>query len=134
MLAGRCTLTALPRGALTRESARARGEGRGAKAAYPRSTVSSLAMSWRDALKTAASPLAARERPPSASHVGTRHHGHHRDDDLIPRDGADAPTTIPPRAAPSHLCPPEPRFSPTFSHLSRVTHRLLTHGTDAQAG
>lgn len=97
MLAGRCTLTALPRGALTRESARARGEGRGAKAAYPRSTVSSLAMSWRDALKTAASPLAARERPPSASHVGTRHHGHHRDDDdLIPRDGADAPTSLAP--------------------------------------
>lgn len=56
-----------------------------------------LAMSWRDALKTAASPLAARERPPSASHVGTRHHGHHRDDDdLIPRDGADAPTSLAP--------------------------------------
>ena len=54
-------------------------------------------MSWRDALKTAASPLAARERPPSASHVGTRHHGHHRDDhDLIPRDGADAPTSLAP--------------------------------------
>ena len=39
-LAGRCILTALPRAALTRESARARGKGRGAKAAYPRSTVS----------------------------------------------------------------------------------------------
>ena len=53
-------------------------------------------MSWRDALKTAASPLAARERPPSASHVGTRHHGHHRDDDLIPRGDADASTSLAP--------------------------------------
>ena len=50
-------------------------------------------MSWRDALKTAASPLAARERPPSASVVGIGQHRLDGTDEA--RGGGLAPTREP---------------------------------------
>jgi len=79
----------------THTSARAGGPrgGRGVSARRFASLAHGAAMSWRDALKTAASPLAARERPPSASVAGI---GQHRLDGTDgARGGGLAPTREP---------------------------------------
>ena len=79
----------------THTSARAGGPrgGRGVSARRFASLAHGAAMSWRDALKTAASPLAARERPPSASVVGIGQHRLDGTDEA--RGGGLAPTREP---------------------------------------